>query len=299
MFPQGYFRVHAHTGQVAAVILPRTQAVEFFVVKPAQPLPAFGVRPNPIHKSLLDEFLLALDDGRLLFIEHGLAFPIRVLKIIENTHILQVEGLFQDFVTVDALGAVGVAGFEIALVNTFPLDAPGPGDLRVVNLDVPLIVAGRGKQLKHELLDDFRGEPGRAQTHRDFTGGQVLRLHFFQSFHVYFILQRTLRRQLGRAQLFPHVAGEVFVSGLIHGPAFVLQPRHPEDHAGELCGEFILALPGKPGYIGHIHLRLLAEGERQGLAGRIHRCDNLPTPDGPFGKHIGLADKVPIIIHDL
>ena len=54
VFPKLNFRVHTAENDVASIVLTGTQAVEFLVVKDAKPFSAFGVRPDPILKALLD-----------------------------------------------------------------------------------------------------------------------------------------------------------------------------------------------------------------------------------------------------
>ena len=78
--PQGDLRVDPGKIDMAAVIFPRTDAVEFVIIEPCQPLPALRVFPYPILKRLLDERLFPLCDGGLFFVENeclgiGRAFP--------------------------------------------------------------------------------------------------------------------------------------------------------------------------------------------------------------------------------
>ena len=84
VFPKLDFRVHTAENDVASIVLTRTQAVEFLVVKDAKLFSAFGVRPYPILKALLDQLLLCLCDCRFLLVQNGFLFAVCVLYIVED-----------------------------------------------------------------------------------------------------------------------------------------------------------------------------------------------------------------------
>ena len=159
------FRVHSHEVDMAAVILSRTLAVEFFIVQSAQAFPAFWIFPYPIQKRLLDERLLCLRDGGLFFVKDGIS----VLVIVEDPHIPQVQRFLHDLVAVDAIRAVGVVCPDVPLIRRLSLHVPFTGMLRVMHMDFPARVGRRPEQLINKLLHNVRGNPCRAKPHRDFA----------------------------------------------------------------------------------------------------------------------------------
>ena len=88
VFPKLDFRVHTTENDVASIVLTGTQAVEFIVVKAAEPFSALRVRPDPILKALLDQLLLCLCDCRFLLVQNGFLFAVCVLYIVEDADIL-------------------------------------------------------------------------------------------------------------------------------------------------------------------------------------------------------------------
>ena len=146
--PQGNFRVDAHKIQMASVIFPWPNAVKLLIVERCQPLPAFGVSPNPVRKFLLDLLLFPLGNGGLLGVEDGDFVAGIVVFIVENTHIPQIQCFFNDFVSVDTLCTKGVLGTDISPVQTFAIDIPLSSIGAVIYLDVPSLIVGRSQKLK-------------------------------------------------------------------------------------------------------------------------------------------------------
>lgn len=107
VFPKLDFRVHTTENDVASIVLTGTQAVEFIVVKAAEPFSALRVRPDPILKALLDKLLLCLCDCRFLFVQDDFLFAVCVLYIVEDADILQVQCFLDDLIGVDAPRTVG------------------------------------------------------------------------------------------------------------------------------------------------------------------------------------------------
>ena len=262
MGPQGDLRVHAHKIDMAPIVFTGPQIVELVVVKPRQPFPALGVFPNPVLERLLDKLLLALGDGGFFLVQNGLFLPVPVLNVIENPNVPQVQGFLNDLVGVDAGGAVGAAGFDIHPVGAFTLHIPAPGILRVVNVDFSPAINGRVQQVKDKLLYHVRGEPGGPQPHGNFAGGQIGGLHPFQGLHIGGIV---LRVQFGASpcpfQLFPHVAGEVFIGCEVLSLCVAAITVHgvQEDHAGQVGVYLLFGLAGQLHHKGHIHLGLFSQ----------------------------------------
>ena len=118
------------------VILAGTDGVEGFVVDAAQALSPVNIFPHPFRKLRLYQLLPVLGDGRFLFIENRFLVPILIVHIVKDTDILLVQGLLQNMIGVDALGAVGGDGLDIAAVGVLVGDVPlaGGGGAEDVNL---------------------------------------------------------------------------------------------------------------------------------------------------------------------
>ena len=184
MLPKLDFGVHAAENDMTSVVLTGTQAVEFIVVKAAEPFSALRVRPDPILKALLDQLLLCLCDCRFLFVQDGFLFAVCVLYIVEDADILQVQRFLDDLIGVDTLRAIGAVRLHIAAVIGFALNVPFAGIGREMNLDVPLCVPRCSQELKHKLFDNFGRQPSSTKPNGNLAGGQVFGLHSFQCFHI-------------------------------------------------------------------------------------------------------------------
>ena len=109
---------------MTAIILTGTVAVEQNIIGLTDSLAPVRVFPDPLGKGILDQLLLALRDGGFLLVEDS-GFPaIGIVHIIENTDIFQVQGVLNDLVGVDAFGAVGADGLDIAAIRAFAFNAP-------------------------------------------------------------------------------------------------------------------------------------------------------------------------------
>ena len=215
MRPQGDFRVDPYKIQMASVVLSGTDTVELFIVEPGQPLSAIGVCPNPIRKFLFDLLLLFLGNGGLFRVEDGHLFTGVIIFIVENPYIPQIQGFLNDLVGVDAFRTKGVLGADIPSVQTFSVYIPLAGVGAVMHLDVPSLVERRPQKLKGKVPHDLGWQPGSTQPDRNLTGRQVNGLHRFQGLYIDGIPFICLGKRPGRAQLFPDIAGKVFIRGQI------------------------------------------------------------------------------------
>ena len=184
MGPERNFRIDSHKIQMASVIFPWPDTVESLIVERRQPLPAFWISPDPVRKFLFDLFLLSLSNGGLLRIQNSDLPTVSVIRIIENTHIPQIQRFLNDPVGVDALCTKGAVGANVGSVQTFPLDIPFAGIGTVMHLDIPFIDERGAQQFKHEILNDIRGKPCSAQSDSDFSRCQVNGLHRFQRLNI-------------------------------------------------------------------------------------------------------------------
>ena len=112
VFAQRDLRVHTGKADVAAVILAWTKRIEFFVVLLHQRLPSGRVLPNPILKSILDGLLLLLCKRRFLLVQHALFYAVFIGRVVD-THIAQIQRVFQNPVRIGTFRAVGHVGVDI------------------------------------------------------------------------------------------------------------------------------------------------------------------------------------------
>ena len=80
---------------MAAVILPWADAVEQFIIDPAQLLPPSKVFKNPLLKGFPDHLLLLLGDHGLRLIEDSLFLPVLCDGLIVYLGVTQVQCVLQ------------------------------------------------------------------------------------------------------------------------------------------------------------------------------------------------------------
>ena len=215
MLPQGDLRIHAGKVDVAAVVFPWAVAVEQDIVCLADLLPPFRIFPYPLRKRLLQQLLFALCNGGLLFVEHRHTPPVRVILVIENTDVLQVQTALDDVVGTGPRRTVGAVRLDIIAILALALDAPLASNSGVMHLNVPPCTAGCVQRLKDKLPDIRRIQPCGTQPHGDLTGSQVHGLHLLQCLHIGKVLRLCFHFCPHLCQLPPHVAGQILVGGQI------------------------------------------------------------------------------------
>ena len=216
--------------------------------------------------------------------------------------ILKVQCFLNDFVGVDAPRTVGTVCLHIAAVIGLALNIPLAGVGREMNLDVPLCVPRCSQELKHKLFDNFGRQPSSTKPNGDLAGGQVFRLYPFQCFHIYGVIFRVkLRRLSGEYQLFPDIAGEVFVCHQVLCLRGIAVPVHrvQKDNALQVRKDFFLGLAGQLAHIIHIHTGFFAHRNGKRFAGGIYGSDRGVWLDGSLVENIRLAFKLPFIAQDL
>ena len=291
MLAERDLRVHAAEIDMAAIILTGAVAVEQNIIGLADSFTSVRVFPDPLGKSVFNEFLLTLGDSGFLLVEDS-GFPaIGIVHIIKNADIFQVQGVLNDLIGVDALGAVGADGLDIAAILVFVLDAPFTGDFRIVDLHAPLCAAGCTQRFKNKSADIFSVQPCSAQPNGDLAGSEVGGLHPRQCLGVDLILRVLLRLTLGNRPFLTHIAGKILVRGQVFLMPIALAgvSRVQKNHALEVRKQRFLVLAGEPTHIVHIHMGLFSDGQCQ----RLHRCvylfSGLVAADGALGEQVGLA----------
>ena len=300
MLPEGDFRVHARKDDVTAVIFPWAGAVHFLIVLPNQCLTAFRVCPDPVLERIPDELLLLCRQRGFLGIQHPLFVSVRILNGVVHLDIPEVQGIFQNFIGADTIGAIGVPSGNIVVGNPgFVTDAPCGGIRGILHIHGIAQIAGGIEGFKHELLDVGLVDPGCAKTHLNLGSIQILGLCSTQGFHIDLIGRILCRSRFRLPELLPDIAGQILVSRYpAHAVLCIAEGRVVENHAPQLRCQFLRCLAGQAGHIFHVHLCLFRNGEGEGFTGSIHGGDNPVGLDGAFGEHIRLALEIAVIVHN-
>ena len=296
---QLYLRVHAWERQVRAVVLTRSCAVEQLVILGDKRLAALRVFPQPVAEGVLDDLLLLLGEGCLLDVEHPALGAVCVLDLVVDAHVAEVQGVFEYLVGVHARGAVGAESVDVGCTDSaLALDAPLGSVGRVVHAH-----AARGpvcglEGLDHELLYVARLYPGRAEADSYLARGQLPRLRGAQCLYINIKGRGCFCRclfchHLCLTELFPHVAGEIFVGGRVTFLAW-----DAEDDAGKLHGDLNFVFAAEPGHILHVHAAQLIERDGQRLRCRLGVLRRAVRLDGAAREHICFALKFAVLVEN-
>ena len=219
------FGIHSVILDVTSVILTRSDGIELLVIELAKLLTTFRVLPYPILKGSLDFLLFALCDCCLLLIQNGFRFSTTVINIIKDAHVLEVQGILDNFVGIDSACAVNRIRFYIGLIVGFVRDYPLSSLRNILDAHVPSCPRGCAEKSENKVLNDIVRHPSRSELDTDFRGCQVLRLDGFKSFHIDGILRKTRRNHsFCSRKLLADIAGEVIIGSkifrLIHHGTF-------------------------------------------------------------------------------
>ena len=285
---------------MAAIILAGAVAVEQNIIGLADSFAPVRVFPDPFGKGILDQLLLALGDGRLFLVQNGNSAPFLIVLVIKNADILQVKCRFDDLIGVNAFGAVGADGLDIAAILVFVLDAPFTGDFRIVDLHAPLCAAGCTQRFKNKSADIFRIQPCGTQPDGDFAGGEVGGLHPCQCLGVDLILRVLLRLTLGNRPFLTHIAGKILVRGQVFLMPIALAGVSgvQKNHALEVRKQRFFVLAGEPAHVFHVHTGLFANGQRQCLHRCIYLFSGFVTADGALGEQVRFPFQVPVLVQN-
>ena len=207
VWPQRNFRVHAGKTQVAAVIFPRADAVEFAVVQAYQRLPPLRLLENPFLKLVFYQTLLGVGSLGSGVVQHAFFISLCVGNCVKHLHRPQVQRSLGDFIGILAVCAVGDGCLDAAVAVALVRDIPFTGKRSKQHLHGKPCGQWRLQQLHEEILNIFRRYPGGTQPHSNFAGVEVLRLYLLQCLHVDLIVRVGRDGQPGNGQLLPHVAG--------------------------------------------------------------------------------------------
>ena len=225
MFPQPDFRIHAAKADMRTIVLTGTSAVEPLVILFHKFRAAIRVFPHPVLERILNGLLFLLGEGGLFFIQNPLLLAVCILHGIVNTNIPQIQRILQNSVGIGTAGAVGHIGMNIiparcTLAGNLPFCRHG-GEF---HLDVPAQIKWRFKGFFHELLDIIPIDPCGTKAHINLRSVQIFRLCLSQIFRIYRKGRVRSRSQFCHAELFPDIAGQIFISR--HPACFFTALRH-------------------------------------------------------------------------
>ena len=293
MGPQCDFRVHTGEAQIAAVILPRADAVEFAVVKAYQRLPPLRLLENPFFKLVFYQALLGVGSLGGGMVQHAFFVSLCVGNCIKHLHRPQVQRRLGDFIGILAVRAVGDGCLDAAVSVALVRDVPLTGERRKQHLHGKACGQRRLQQLHEKILNIFRRYPGSTQPHRNLAGVEVLRLYLLQRLHVDLIVGVRCGNQPGSGQLLSHIAGKIFVSRQINRLGLL---RVAKDNAGQITDDFLLRFSRNPCHVGKVYTGLLGQAQYQRFIGGVHMVHHLGRADGPLREHIRLAFVMPFAV---
>ena len=206
MGPQCDFRVHAGKAQIAAVVFPRADAVEFAVVQAYQRLPTLRLLENPFFKLVFYQALLCVGSLGGGVVQHAFFVSLCVGNCIKHLHRPQVQRSLGDFIGILAVRAVGDGCLDAAVAVALVRDVPFTGKRSKQHLHREPCRQRRLQQLYEKILNVFRWYPCGTQPHSNFAGVEVLRLYLLQRLHVDLIVRVRCGSQPGNGQLIPHIA---------------------------------------------------------------------------------------------
>ena len=171
-----------------------------------------------------------------------------------------------------------------------------------MHFDIPVSPTGRIKELKHKLLHDLLRHPSGTELDEDLACRQVFGLHLFQCLHIDgIIFGVNLRRLSGERQLFPDIAGKIFIRHqVLRLQAIPVAVKWiEEDHTLQICENFLLRFAGQRTHISHIHGSFFAHRYGKCFTGGVHGCDRRVRLDGSFSKEVSLALQLTVIVQHL
>ena len=266
---------------MAAIVFAGAQGVEPFVVFLYQHLAAGRIFPDPVLESVLDLLLFHLGFLRGSGVQNADSVALHILFGIKDAHIPQVQAFLQDMVEVGALCAVGHCGFNVAACIAFVGHIPYAGQRYVQHLHAVPHIVGRVHQLIGKLLDEFRCQPSGTQTHGNFAGLQVLRLHGFQCLHIHSKSGVVLCRQLSHLQFVADIAGKIFISSIV--ARFTIRNFFQgvgKDNTLQILNQCFFVLTGQLLHIPKVDARALTDTQRQSFTGGFHALGRAGSADG-------------------
>ena len=135
-----------------------------------------------------------------------------VHNVVVNANIFKVKSFLNNLVSVNAFRSVNAIRLDVALILALICQHPLRGMRNEFDLYKPSDIVGIAKQLVNEIVNILGRNPNRTELYTDLRSGQILRLHFFKSFHIDVIVGRKLLcRPSCKRKFLSHVARKVFV----------------------------------------------------------------------------------------
>ena len=102
---------------MATVKLTGADTVETLVIELTKSLAPCRVFPYPLIKCSLDLLLLTLCDCSFLFVEDLFFVAVLINGIVKDTHVLEVQALLDNLITVDSMSTVSVCRLDVSSVS--------------------------------------------------------------------------------------------------------------------------------------------------------------------------------------
>ena len=291
--PQRNFRVHAGKAQIAAVVFPRADAVEFAVVQAYQRLPTLWLLENPFFKFVFYQALLCVGSLGGGVVQHAFFVSLCVGNCVKHLHRPQVQRSLGDFIGILAVCAVGDSCLDAAVAVALVRDVPLTGERRKQHLHGEPCRQRRFQQLHEKIPNIFRRYPCGTQPHRNFTGVEVLRLYLLQRLHIDLIVRIGRSGPPGNGQLLPHIARKVLICRQIDLLGLL---RVVEDNAGQIADDLLLRFSRDLCHVGKVHTGLLGQAQNQRFIGGVHMVHDLGRADGPLREHIRFAPVMALTV---
>ena len=118
------FGIHTIEFDMTSIKFTGTEAVEFLIVELAKTFTALRIFPDPFFKCALDLLLFALCNGRFLLVQHRPFVSVSVHKVIYDTNVFEIQGFFDDLVSIDTSCTKGTVHLDVASLIVLLGDHP-------------------------------------------------------------------------------------------------------------------------------------------------------------------------------
>ena len=278
-----------------SIVFAGSRAVEYFVVSLNKLLPSVRVTPNPVLERFSNCLLFLLGKSSLFAVQYTAFLAVGVGFGIVDTHIAEIQRVFEYLICVGSVRAISHIGVHIAVAwLALARDIPFGGEPRIVDLNAAAQIIRWFKGFNHELLDIVAVYPCRAETNLDLACVKVFGLSRLKCSHICCELRVCRERKPRKSQLLAHIAGEILIGGFI-----LLILRIQEDNSGKLSCQRLFGFTCETAHIRHVYLCLFGDRECQCLRSGIHEFYCLMWLYRPFGEHIRFARKVVVLIQHL
>ena len=268
--------------QMIAIKSADARVIERVVVKAAKPFSPGIIRPYPFLEPFLDALLLLTSRLGRLCVDCGFF-----------VHDVVHGGRFEVQRVLDEFEAGVAVGAPIGRVGGCPLRLPIGVDVPGAEcVDVPNVHAGWNvQQFMGELLYVLRRQPGRAEPHVNFRGGEVRRLHRLQRLDVFKKTRVGNGRRVRNGELLADIAGEILVVGFP-----LVRLRIQEDESLAVGQKLLQRFIEQASHVVEVNAAALVQRNEQRFLGRGDGLDGLPVMNGALVEDGGLGCAFGLVV---